>query len=169
MYPYETLKNSDTKTLAKGSFVFIILLNLVFVNTIFAIPQDTIKIVAKDSSAEAPSVYQINFKISKPISPKAVIKVQFPSSFDLSGLLVAGSGSITGGFEMTKENHLVILKRTGLGKEIKANESVDVKFAIVINPEKAGENYSIQVEVFDDNNKSIIQKKEFVNILPPKK
>ena len=168
MYLYETLMNSDTKAFKGFFIILILLLNFVVVNTLLAIPEDTIKVVVKNPEAEAPSIYQINFKLSKPISPKAVIKIKFPLLFDLSGLLVAGSGSINGGFEMTTDNQLVTLKRTGLGEEIKPNKKVDVKIAIVINPEQAGEGYSIQIEVFDDNNKRIIQKQETFKILAKK-
>ena len=168
MYLYETIENTDTKNYKSLIIILILLVNFVVVNTMLAIPEDTIKVAVKNPEANAPSIYQINFQISKPISQKAVIKIKFPLSFDLSGLLVAGSSSIKGGFEMTVENQSAILKRTGLGKEIKPNEEVDVKIAIVINPEEAGENYLIQIEVFDDNNERIIQKLESIKITPKK-
>ncbi|MBC8184256.1 hypothetical protein H8E88_24440 [candidate division KSB1 bacterium] len=166
MYLYETFKRSDTRIIKRFFITLILSINIVFGTSTFAAPEDTVTVEVKNPRAEARSIYQINFLISKPISHKAIIRVRFPIEFDLSKLLVAGSNTINGGFEMTVENDVVTIKRSGLGREIKANEKVDVKFAIVKNPIKADDNYSVQVEVFDDNNDSIIQKQETVKILP---
>jgi len=132
----------------------------------FAAAKDSVTVEIKNAQAEARSICQVNFRISKSISPQATIRVTFPSEFDLSKLLVAGSNTINGGFEMTVDNKVAIIKRSGLGREIQANEKVDVKFAIVKNPIRGDDNYSVQVEVFDDNNNSIIQKKDTIKIMP---
>lgn len=169
MYLSETLKTSDTRINRFFFIGIIILVNFVFGADSFASPEDSVKVVVKNPQAEALSIYQINFLLSKPISPSAEIKVSFPADFDLSKLLVAGSNSINGGFEMVVKDRVVTIKRSGLGREIKPNERVDVRFAIVKNPVRAKGNYALQVEVFDDNKNAIIQKQQTLKILPREK
>ena len=166
MYPNETKMSLDTKINTGFIIIFILLLNFFVVNTVAAIPEDSIKVIAKTPEAGAPSIYQINFQISKLITNKAEIKIEFPNTFDLSGLLVAGSGTIKGGFEMSVAGQIVSLKRTGLGNEIAINKKVDVKFAIVTNPKNPSDDYPIKIEIFDDNNRSIFKKQESVKIIP---
>ena len=160
MYLFETLISSDTKFLKV--FLILFLLSCTMANVSFALPADTIKVVARHPEAEAASLYQINFRVAKTISPQAVIQVRFPSEFDLSDLSIAGSSTINGGFELEVKNQLLILTRSGLGREITPNEKVDVKFAIVKNPAKANENYSIEIEIFNDKKESILKKQETI-------
>jgi hypothetical protein len=162
----ETLKTSDTRIIKLFYISIIFLSNIIFGTGILAATEDTIKVLVKTPQAEARSIYQINFAISKPISPKAIIRVTFPEEFNLSKLLVVGSNTINGGFEMKVDDRIVTIKRSGLGREIKANENVDIKFAIVKNPIRADNNYSVGIEVFNDSNQRIFQKQEMVKILP---
>ncbi len=168
MYPDETFRRSDTRLTRAFLLTLILSVHIIWGATTFAVPEDTVTVEVKTPQADARSLYQINFVISKPISPKAKIRATFPEEFNLSKVLVVGSNSINGGFKMDVKNNIVTIKRSGLGREIKANEKVDVKFAIVKNPAIAKNNYSVQVEVFDDNNNSIVQKQDFLKILPQK-
>jgi len=70
---------------------------------------------------------------------------------------------------MVVKDRVVTIKRSGLGRVIKPNEKVDVRFAIVKNPVRAEGNYALQVEVFDDNKNAIIQKQQTLKILPREK
>jgi len=164
----ETLKTNDTRIIQIFFITLILLSNFIFGASALAAPDDTVMVIVKTPQAEARSIYQINFVISKPISPKAIIRVTFPDEYNLSKLLVVGSNTINGGFEMKVEDKVVTIKRSGLGREIKENENVDVKFAIVRNPIRADNNYSVGIEVFDDDNQRIIQKQNIVKILPKK-
>ncbi|HDP97717.1 MAG TPA: hypothetical protein ENN22_00830 [bacterium] len=163
MYLNETSKKRDTKISAFITLIFLILLG---VNFSQAEPADTIKIVAKDQQVLAPSIYQVEFVLNKAISSKAVIRVTIPDEFDISELQVAGSNTINGGFDFKIESRTLVLERSGLGREIPPNEKVDVKFAIVKNPEAAGDNYSFDIEVLDENGLSLIKQQEKISILP---
>lgn len=169
MYPYETYKKNDTR----GNYLFVIMLliGLTFFagNSAMAVPADTIEVVAKHPESGQSSIYQISFVISKPIPPKAIIRLTFPAEFDLSDLMIAGSTTINGGFNLDVDRQVVILRRSGLGREISANEKVDVKFAIVKNPNQPGDNYKIEIEILDNEEQNIIKQEKIQKILPAKK
>ncbi len=154
---------------------FFLLLNLLFgltinTNSLFGVvPADTVEVIAKHPEVNKSAIYQINFVVSKPIPPKAIIRVSFPAGFDLSNLMIAGSTSINGGFILTVDGQVVTMKRSGLGREIPANEKVDIKFAIVKNPDHPADNYSIAVEILDEDNKTIIKEEKRQKIFPAKK
>jgi hypothetical protein len=169
MYPYETYKKNDTR--GKYLFVLMLLMGLTFFtgNSVMAVPADTIEVVAKHPESGKSSIYQINFVISKPIPPKAIIRVIFPAEFDLSDLMIAGSTTINGGFDLEVDRQMVIMKRSGLGREISANEKVDVKFAIVKNPNQPGDNYKIEIEILDNEEINIIKQQKVQKILSAKK
>ena len=168
MYLIETYKKSIFR------FKFFLFLNLIFGLTITAnnliavVPADTIEVVAKHPEISKSAIYQINFIVSKPIPPKAIIRVSFPAGFDLSDLMIAGSTTINGGFILTVDGQVVTMKRSGLGREIPANEKVDIKFAIVKNPDQPADNYSIPVEILDEDNKTIVKEEKKQKILPAK-
>lgn len=168
MYLCETLKSSGKKKMRLVLSTMVILANFHFLKAALPTPEDSLLLVAKNPEAKASSIYQIDFEMSKAISPRASIHVKLPEAFDLSSLLVVGSNTINGGFEMMIKDRTITLQRSGLGREIKPNEKVDVKFAIIKNPTNPGDNYLIEIEVFDDSNKSIIHKQESLKILPIK-
>ena len=168
MYLCETYKISLFK------FKFFLLLNFLFGltittnNLIAAVPADTIEVIAKHPEISKSGIYQINFIVSKPIPQKAIIRVSFPAGFDLSDLMIAGSTTINGGFILTVDGQVVTMKRSGLGREIPANEKVDIKFAIVKNPDQPADNYNIAVAILDEDNKTIIKEEKKQKIFPAK-
>jgi len=167
MYLNETFKKNETKLLVL-LVSFLIFFSL-FTFDIYSLPQDSIKVIAKSPEAEAASIYQIEFRLSKPLSPKGVIQIKFPKGFDLSNLQVAGSSTINGGFDLKVEDQTVILKRSGLGRLIKANEKADVKFAIVKNPSTPEKEYELEIEILNENNLSLIKNREKIKIMPRRK
>jgi len=82
--------------------------------------------------------------------------------------MIAGSTTINGGFYLSVEKQVVIIKRSGLGREIPANEKVDVKFAIVKNPREPRDGYEIVVEILDETEKSIVKQEKLQKVLPQK-
>ena len=60
------------------------------------------------------------------------------------------------------------MKRSGLGKEIPANNKVDVKFAIVKNPDQPADNYKILIEILDNGELNILKRETSQKILPAK-
>jgi hypothetical protein len=169
MYLFETNKN--TMRGSKYAFSLVILLGLILFagNSVSALPADTVVVIARHPESGERSTYQINFQVSTPIPAKAIIRVTFPDEFDLSDLIIAGSTTINGGFDLSVNKQVVTMKRSGLGREIPANEKVDVKFAIVKNPGQPSDNYKIVIEILDAEEKSFIRSEKFQKILPAKK
>jgi hypothetical protein len=168
MYLSETYKNTDT-----GSKVLLVLMLLMSIlifagKSVIAAPADTIEVIARHPESGERSTYQINFKVSKQIPAKAVIRITFPDEFDLSDLIVAGSTTINGGFDLSVNKQVATIRRSGLGKEIPANTKVDIKFAIVKNPDQPADNYKIVIELLDVNEKSFLRSEKFQKILPAK-
>ena len=168
MYPDETFSNAKTRRYYLLMLIFSLLLVAVINIAALAVPADTIEVVAKHPESGRSSVYQISFQVSKPIPAKAIIRVTFPDNFDLSELMIAGSTTIDGGFELDVNKQVLTLKRSGLGREIRANEKVDVKFAIVKNPKQPADNYRIVVEILDESEKSLVKKERLHKIIPSK-
>jgi len=168
MYLYETFKKSNTRC----NYFFLLILNLTLLsftnNSAIAVPADTIEVIAKHPESGKSSIYQINFVISRPIPSKAVIRVTFPDEFDLSDLMIAGSTTINGGFELAVNKQVLTMKRSGLGREIPANERIDVKFAIVKNPKEPADNYKIVIEILDETEKSVVKQEKLHKIIPLK-
>ncbi|MDZ7264706.1 MAG: hypothetical protein ONB16_08990 [candidate division KSB1 bacterium] len=160
-------ETKSLKELAIGAlFIAMILLMCFISEPLGAAPADSVQVIAKHAEADANSIYQIRFSATKPIPPKAMIRITFPPEFDLSEVMIAGSTTINGGFELKVDKQVVMLKRSGLGRPIPPNESVDVKFAIVKNPRRAADDYRISVEILDEAEKTIIKRDEQHKILP---
>ena len=60
------------------------------------------------------------------------------------------------------------MKRSGLGKDIPVNEKVDVKFAIVKNPDQPADNYKIVIEILGNDEINILKRETSQKILPAK-
>lgn len=168
MYPSETYTSSNKK--GKYLFILILMFTIIISTNYFAlsVPADTIEVIAKYPETGKNSIYQINFIVSKAIHPRAGFRVTFSDGFDLSDLLIAGSTTINGGFDLSVEKQVVIIKRSGLGREIPANEKVDIKFAIVKNPREPRDDYKIVVEILDETEKSIVKQEKLLKVLPQK-
>lgn len=131
-------------------------------------PADSVEIVAKHPEIKNSSIYQINFVVDKPIPPKAVFRIVFPIGFNLSDLMIAGSTTINGGFLLQVDGQVVTIRRSGLGKEIPANQRVDLKFGIVRNPSEPADDYEIQVELLDESEKPLLKTTRKQRIIPEK-
>jgi len=168
MYLYETYKN--TVRASKYAFSLAILVGLILFagNSVSALPADSVEVIARHPESGERSTYQINFQISKPIPAKTIIRVTFPDEFDLSDLIIAGSTTINGGFDLSINRQIVTIKRSGLGREIPANEKVDLKFAIVKNPAQPSDDYKIVIELLDKDEINILKKESVQKILPVK-
>lgn len=166
MYPCETSQKPDTYKHQNNRLKIIFSLVIILLFQSLAFAADSVKVIVKNQQAKASSIYEVEFVASKPISPKATIVINFPEAFDLSNLQVAGSSTLNGGFNLKVENKELRLERSGLGREISPNEKVSVKFAIVKNPDRAGDEYNLEIEILNDQKQSIFSKEEKVSILP---
>lgn len=169
MYPTETYRPVCKS--AKFFLMFLLLINLIVAtgSTSAAMPADTVAVMAKHPESGESSIYQISVVVSKPIPPDAIFRVTFPDEFDLSSLMIVGSTTMNGGFELTVNKQVVTIKRSGLGREVPANEKVDFKFAIVKNPARSADNYKLIVEILDREENTILTKETVQKILPAKK
>lgn len=162
MYLSETNNKGETE---KFILLFTFLTLFISVNIVWGVPTDTVKVIAKNTDIAANSIYEVYFSIAQEIPPKAIIVITFPESFDLSGVKVAGSTTINGGFEVYVEDLKVILQRSGLGRIIKPYEKVNVRFANVRNPSNPNENYKINVKIKNENEITILEKEEAMKII----
>lgn len=169
MYLSETYKKFNTKY--KFLLLLMLLMGLVISTNdlAVAVPADSIEVIAKHPEINESSIYQITFLASKPIPSNAIIQVTFPAEFDLSDLMIAGSTTINGGFVLKVDQQVVTMKRSGLGREIPANEKVDIKFAIIKNPKQPADNYNIKVEILGEDKRSILKEDKRQKIIPAKK
>jgi len=154
----ETYKKLETIAMILLLFV------VIFLNNVFALPIDTVIVKPKDTSPGKNSIYEIYFSIENEISEKAIIVITFPDSFDLSGLVIVGSTTISGGFDFTVKDAQITIKRSGLGRKIKPHEKVNVKFANVKNPTLPSDNYQIKVEI-KNNNILVVNESKKVSIV----
>lgn len=166
MYLSETFRGSAAGIKYIFLFILLIMMLTFLISSAMALPADSIEVIAKHPESAANSIYQVKFSVSKPIPANAMFRVTFPPEFDLSDLLIAGSTTINGGFEIAVDKQVVVMKRSGLGKEVPANQSADLKFAIVRNPGKPADDYKILIEILDGGEKSIFKAEKNQKILP---
>jgi len=163
MYLFETY--NDFKTIICR---WLIVLLIIFSGTSLVLAADEIDLKPQHVEVEKNSIYELFFSIEKEISPKAIVTIEFPTNFDLSGVLIAGSATINGGFSLSVEQNKVVIKRSGLGRTIKPNEKVDIKFANVRNPATAADDYRIKINIKNDENITIIDKENNLKIVSNK-
>ena len=163
MYLFDTYKIYNTIKLF-STIIFI----LAVVNSTHALPANEISIKARQNEAAKSSIYILNFAVNQEISTKAMVIITFPDNFDLTGVLIAGSSTIDGGFKVTVEQSQVTIKRTGLGKIIKPNEKVEIKFANVTNPSEPADSYNIKIDIKNNNNNNIFSSKQTIKIIANK-
>ncbi|MEE4312040.1 MAG: hypothetical protein V2J62_09205 [candidate division KSB1 bacterium] len=164
MYPNETKRTAETRKVLT-TFLFISLFVCMMAG--HAQGADTVNIIAKNPEVLAKSIYTIEFDISKEIPPQATIEITFPAEFDLSGVLIGSSTTINGGFKLDVNETRIVLKRSGLGRIIGANEKVDVKFANVTNPPESKTDFELKIEIKNDAGESIIQQTDKLSIIAP--
>jgi hypothetical protein len=159
MYLFETLHRINTRPV-----IFAGLLWLIFTQAGFSLPVDSVTVVPQNKIAGASCIYQIRFTLEQEILPDAMILVTFPPSFDLSEVLIAGSATINGGFQVAVNQLTVSIKRSGLGRRILPNEKVDLRFANVKNPMVLADNYNIRVRVQNSAGRMIVDKVQSIKI-----
>jgi hypothetical protein len=165
MYPSETYQRCETGSRRFLPVLFFIISIFILISAAQASPADTVNVVARHAESNAKSIYKIEFRLATAISPKAILKVTFPDGFDLSELKIASSTTMNGGFDAEVNGQVLLLKRSGLGREIKPGEKVDVNFAIVKNPLKPADDYRIIVEIMEKET-SILKQEKLHKILP---
>ena len=113
----------------------------------------TVNLVSPDDNkAGATTLYEIDFTTASTdtLFPDGKIFVIFSSGFDLSGVSIASSSTINGGFSVTTNSDTVKITRDGTGDTLLAG-SWDISFANVVNNTSTG-NYTVTVEIRKNDN-----------------
>ncbi|MCG8607198.1 hypothetical protein MJD09_19715 [bacterium] len=132
-----------------------------------ALAQDSLSVTPSSSEAGEFAIYTLTFVTTDTLRPDGQVTVTFPPNMDLSGVKMAGSSTINGGFNVTRLGQKVVLTRSGLGRSIMPGEKATIKFAVVKNPIEAGVSLPVQVE-FDHKSKrpiSISVRRKLVNLV----
>lgn len=148
----ETIQGVETKLSALIALIFALL----FSSTASA--QNLLSLYPKDSSKSALTIYVLEFSLEQSVPSDASFSFTFSEGFDVSLVEVAGSSNINGGFKLSVKDNQVIIDRTGLGDALPAGEKANLKFALVKNPDAAGENYSATVKISAPDVGTIITK-----------
>ncbi|MFQ5864705.1 MAG: hypothetical protein ACE5IW_05690 [bacterium] len=146
------------------NFIRVLFILLLTNTLVFAVPQDSVKVIPLNPVVGAISIYQISFVTSDTLFPHGQIFVTFPENFDLSRVKIANSININGGFKVSVNGNKLVLSRTGLGRSIMPNERVEVKFANIKNPSESDKQFTVEVE-FQNKSDQQIQRKEKVRVV----
>jgi hypothetical protein len=108
---------------------------------------DSITIHALKAAPGKGSIYEIGFVTRDTLATDAEILLAFPPECDLSGLEIAGSSSIDGGWKLEKNGRNVTLRRTGLGHVVMPGRRAGVKLGLIKNPADFNATHRVEVEV----------------------
>ncbi len=135
-------KFSSTRLLLSG-------LLLAFSASAFAqtAPVPSFRLQALRAEANQPSVYEVTITSPQVLEADAEFVLEFPSDFDLTTLMVAGSPDMTGGFMLTREEQRVRAQRSGAGVRVAANTPVRLRLGAIMNPGNLEGDYQINVQV----------------------
>ncbi len=112
-----------------------------------AVVSDSMQIVAVKAKPGKPSIYRLILRLSRPIPKDAVFELVFPEAFGLDLLEVAGAQGMKGGIQLAVDGQKVVLRRTGLGKEVRAGEKVVLKMGLIKNPPNLEDEYRVTLTV----------------------
>lgn len=82
------------------------------------------------------AVYELRFLAQDTISPAARFELILPPGFDVSGVQLASSRKMDGGFSVVVAQDTVRILRSGLGRAVPAGTEVDLLFAAIRNPKE---------------------------------
>jgi len=90
------------------------------------------------------SMYELKFTLSEPLVSNALTELQFPGKYNLSTVALASSNDIKGGFTIQVNGDKLIIKRSGLGPDVKAQKELK----IILGPLKVPtENQSVDDKI----------------------
>jgi hypothetical protein len=125
--------------------VFLATAVLLAITSTVTMAQTPVTVRPLDSSATAVTLYTVSFALPDSLHPDAEIAVTFPNGFDLKRVEIAGSSTITGGLDVSVDSQTVVIRRKGRGGTYAPGTQVDVKFATVVNPQQARDDYEVEV------------------------
>lgn len=109
--------------------------------------RDSLAVKALHATPGKPSLYEVSFVTTDSLSANALITLTFPKAFDLSQLEIAGSGTINGGFALTRKGQEVQVRRTGLGVSIPPGKRVSLQLGLIGNPTSFSASHQVRVQL----------------------
>ena len=114
------------------------------------------------------SLCELSFVVTDTLAPDAVFVVTFPNGFDVSGVQIAGSRTINGGFFVSVVGQKVTIRRQGVGRRILPGKKLDLSFSTVMNARVPGD-YAVTVEIQDATGSKIGGPTEGLVSITPKR
>ncbi len=120
--------------------------------------QNTLSVIPGNATPGKRSLYSLAFTLPDSLPSDGAMSVVFPAGFDLSGVKIAASNAIKGGFTTRVEGNEIILVRNGLGETLKSGQKVDLKLAVVRNAKTAAGPFTLQVLMQHEQGKTLLAK-----------
>ena len=89
-------------------------------------------------------IYFFTLAVGDTLFPDEVITITYPANFDVSGVLLASSTTIDGGFTASPSGQNIIVTRDATGDTV-TNQAVEISFGTVINTTTAGGPHTISL------------------------
>lgn len=107
--------------------------------------------VPTNNVAGAGTIYTVSFTVQNALPANGKIVLSFPPGFDVSGVEVAYSNDVDGGFRVNVNAQAVTVTRDGTGTSVGAtNGNVSIKIGPVVNHATAGSSYNLDVATQDN-------------------
>lgn len=112
-----------------------------------------ITVTPLDSTVSADAIYDVVFTADSTILPDDKLFFQFPSGFDVSGVVVSQAISgIDGAFSISINGQQVVLARDNTGSSVSPGTPVRIRFGTVGNTTTAANGYMLSVAVLNSGN-----------------
>ncbi|NIR50779.1 hypothetical protein GWO43_28220 [candidate division KSB1 bacterium] len=115
--------------------------------------QNAVAINPANSETSAASIYTLEFSLPDSLSSNGAISIVFPDGFDLSGVSIAASSRIKGGFSTFVKGQTVLVFRNGEGDVKQTGEKVDLMLSAVKNPELTAGRFNLKLFIHEDSQK----------------
>jgi hypothetical protein len=113
--------------------------------------QETARLSPLDNRPGWNAVYELRFVAADTLSSRARFEVILPAGFDVSGVQLASSRIMDGGFAVKVAQDTVRIFRSGEGKSLPPGTAIDLLFAAVKNPKELPSALQATVRVFGDS------------------
>lgn len=112
--------------------------------------QSPARLAPLDARPGQNAVYELRLVAQDTLRPSAIIELVLPRLFDVSGVQLASSRALDGGFTVNVVADTVRLRRSGLGRRVPPGTPVDLLFAAVRNPKSWAGVGQATVRIFAD-------------------
>ncbi len=102
---------------------------------------------ALQAAASQPSVYELSFITTTPLSSLAEFFLEFPPGFDLSKAKIASSDQLPGGFTVVADQQRLRLSRSGRGPAVAAGTAITLRLSAIVNPPDLNETHRVRLQM----------------------